>query len=424
MGHDLARGVVTSVIGAAIFHLLLGRGDRQWVRLVWLIPVLVMLWSLIDLSPNLIDATPRPTGVTIDCSEITLNVEEEATLTATVTPLDADQRVTWRSSASKIAQVSSDGVVLARAPGTATVIAETVEGGHKATCTVTVKQPLVQPTAVTLDRTAIELDVGSYTTLKATVEPSNASDQRVSWTSSAPHVAQVSSDGVVSAVSAGTARMTVTTIDGEKKAHCYVVVSQPPALFVPAIEAFDLSVWTHYGEDIVTCYLTLDEYPVDGVCSLEFKKRNETWAQACVSTWIEESCDGSFYFGLYSELTQGNTYDFRVRLEKAGEYYHSESTSIVVPINDIEAPTNIRVESVGSTSITLSWDSVPKATQYVVHWYTPDDNLGHFTSDTYYTLDGLQPNTEYEVCVEARYDPGEGIHIWRESDFLIIRTDP
>lgn len=85
------------------------------------------------------------TGVTLDKSELTLLVNEyfsgEYTLTATVTPDDADvNTVTWSSNNPAVAFVNGNGTITAIAPGTATITVTTLDGNKTATCMVTVRK--------------------------------------------------------------------------------------------------------------------------------------------------------------------------------------------------------------------------------------------------------------------------------------------
>jgi len=82
----------------------------------------------------------------------------------------------------------------------------------------------INVTGVTLNQTAISLNVGNTQTLTATVSPSDATDKTVTWSSSNTAVATVSS-GVVTAVAQGTAVITVTTADGGKTANCNITVT-------------------------------------------------------------------------------------------------------------------------------------------------------------------------------------------------------
>ena len=82
----------------------------------------------------------------------------------------------------------------------------------------------VPVTGVSLDQTAVTLVPGNTVQLKATVQPSDATNAAVTWSSNKTNVATVSSDGLVKAVAQGTADITVTTKDGDYRAVCTVTV--------------------------------------------------------------------------------------------------------------------------------------------------------------------------------------------------------
>jgi hypothetical protein len=81
--------------------------------------------------------------------------------------------------------------------------------------------------SVSLDKTELELSVGETASLTASIIPSNATNTSVTWSSSNTSVATVSSKGVVTGVSVGTATITVTTSDREKTTKCTVTVTKP-----------------------------------------------------------------------------------------------------------------------------------------------------------------------------------------------------
>ena len=173
------------------------------------------------------------TGVALDQAALTLYTNKNpgtATLTATVQPDNATVKdVTWKSSNTGVATVDSTGKVVAVSPGTATITAITSDGGKTAACTVTVEESSIPVTGVILDQTALTLYTSkspSTATLTATVQPGNATNKTVSWTSSAPGVATVDSGGKVTAVASGTATITVATQDGNHTAACTVTVEQ------------------------------------------------------------------------------------------------------------------------------------------------------------------------------------------------------
>lgn len=97
---------------------------------------------------------------------------------------------------------------------------------YGADVTITYTEASVAVTGVSLDKATDSVEIGSTTTLTATVTPSNATNKNVSWSTSSSSVATVSG-GVVTGVSAGTARITVTTADGGYTAYCDVTVTQP-----------------------------------------------------------------------------------------------------------------------------------------------------------------------------------------------------
>ncbi|MBQ4546680.1 MAG: InlB B-repeat-containing protein [Oscillospiraceae bacterium] len=78
-------------------------------------------------------------GVSLNYSAVDLDVEETVQLTATITPSNATNKsVTWSSSNTSVATVSSSGVVTAVYPGDAIITVTTKDGGYKDTCAVTV----------------------------------------------------------------------------------------------------------------------------------------------------------------------------------------------------------------------------------------------------------------------------------------------
>ncbi len=81
-----------------------------------------------------------PASVTLDVTEETLLPGQMLQLTATVEPADASQSVTWKSSKTSVATVSSKGKVTAKGSGTAKITATTKKGGKKASCTITVSK--------------------------------------------------------------------------------------------------------------------------------------------------------------------------------------------------------------------------------------------------------------------------------------------
>ncbi len=131
--------------------------------------------------------------------------------------------VTWVSSNASVATVDANGNLVGVSAGTTVITVTTDDGGHVAYCYVTVEATPV--TSVTIEEGSVSVSVGGGTSLTADYGGASAT---VSWSSSAPGVAAVDSNGNVTGVSAGTAVITVTVTDSlgnTKTANCVVTVT-------------------------------------------------------------------------------------------------------------------------------------------------------------------------------------------------------
>jgi hypothetical protein len=165
--------------------------------------------------------------VSLDTTSKTLNVGNSFTPKATVT--GSSFGVTWSSSNTKVAIVdSSTGKVTAKGTGTAKITATTEQSGVTATCTVTVKIPV---TEVKLDRGERSLMVGDTFKLKPTINPTEATDKSLKWSSSANTIASVDQNGNVTAKLAGKTIITAEAKDGfGAKKICTVYVDNPTTI--------------------------------------------------------------------------------------------------------------------------------------------------------------------------------------------------
>ena len=170
--------------------------------------------------------TVSVTGVSLNKTSLSLVEGGSESLTATVSPDNATNKaVSWKSSDTGVATVDGSGKVTAVKAGSTTITVTTTDGGKTATCSVTVTSKTVSVTGVKLDNGKLELKAGETAQLTATVEPSDASDKSLEWTSSDAKVATVDASGKVTAVGVGSATITVKTKDGGKTATCAVTVA-------------------------------------------------------------------------------------------------------------------------------------------------------------------------------------------------------
>lgn len=187
----------------------------------------------------------NPNNTVIDKAEVALTgltVTGEATVSSDgntaqygviYSPSNTTQRVvTWSvESGTAYASIDQNGLltVKAGASGSAVKIRATSRDNTavyaEKSLTVTYKAAAVAVTGVTLGRTALSLAVGETETLVATVAPERATDRTVLWSSSATDVATVDQTGKVTAVSAGSAVISVRTNDGGYTATCALTVA-------------------------------------------------------------------------------------------------------------------------------------------------------------------------------------------------------
>ena len=200
----------------------------------------------------------------------TMKVGEIITLSVTTTPAATSYvpEINWSSDAPDIVSVDETGTMEALSAGTAVVTATC--GTMTASVTITVSA--VQPTGVTLDITTATLYEGEALQLTATVQPANATDKTITWTSDAPAYASVDQNGLVTAIKARSTRVNIeANTSNNYYARCRVTVMsltgislnetnamleldetlQLTASFTPA-EAQPHVVWTSADESVVT----------------------------------------------------------------------------------------------------------------------------------------------------------------------------
>ena len=139
------------------------------------------------------------------------------------------KKIVWKSSNPSVVQVkpSKSGKTCklkALKTGKAKIICYPKgKKGKKLTCTITVKKKVPKIKSLTFSEKTIEVYVGDKVQNRLTVKPAGAKKSKVKYTSSNKSVAKVNSKGVVTALKAGTAKITVKSTDGSKVKKTYKV---------------------------------------------------------------------------------------------------------------------------------------------------------------------------------------------------------
>ncbi len=151
-------------------------------------------------------------SISLNTSSKTLIEEDKFSLVVTYVPQDATNKsVTWSSSDTSVATVDSNGKVTAKKKGSATITASTYNN-KTASVKITVNKKTVDVTSVKINSNVYSVYEGDNITLSATVTPDNATNKKVTWSSSNTGVAVVDSNGVVSAIKSGSAKITVKSV--------------------------------------------------------------------------------------------------------------------------------------------------------------------------------------------------------------------
>ena len=236
-----------------------------------------------------------------------------------------------------------------------TFTVKTEDGGHEASCTIKIVKTgeEVAVTGVSLDKSTLKLNKGARGKLTATVEPTNATNPAVSWSSSKPEVATVDGEGNVSAVGGGTATITVTTVEGGFTATCEVTVNVPVNGVSLDKEKAEMPVSG-------TLQLTATVLPEDA------SNKNVKWISTNTSVATVDPT------GLVTAIAKGNA-TIIVETEDGKRTDKCEVT-VSVPVESVSVNPATAELIVGRT-LTLEAKVLPKEANQGVVWSSTDDKV-------------------------------------------------
>ena len=184
----------------------------------------------------------RVAAVRISPETLVVEKGRPVSLTATVVPETAtNKNVTWRTSNSYVASVSSQGVVNGLAQGHTVVSVRSDDGGFVAECSVDVVDYEIRVNGISLNHTTTDVNVDGTRYLVASISPANATNKRVRWVTSNWEIASVSQNGIVVGVRKGRAIISAITEDGGFVAECLVSVNEGWLDFIEGCSALNSS---------------------------------------------------------------------------------------------------------------------------------------------------------------------------------------
>ncbi|MEK5417431.1 Ig-like domain-containing protein [Paenibacillus sp. FSL L8-0708] len=341
--------------------------------------------------PPVVDVT----GVKLDQETLDLTAgEADGLLKATIEPANAtDKDVIWSSSDETVATVVN-GVVTPVGEGTAVITVTTKDGSFTATTTVSVSAPIppvVDVTGVKLDQETLDLTAGEADgILKATIEPANATDKDVIWSSSDETVATVV-NGVVTPVGEGTAVITVTTKDGSFTATTTVNVAapKPPDVIVTGVTLDQTELNLTVGEGEGTLQAT--------VAPANATNKGMIWSSS-------DETVAKVVYGVVTPIGEGTA--IITVTTKDGSYTASTTVTVKAPVKPVTAPgipTSVTATAENGQAIITFIppvnDGGSEITGYIV-----TANPGGLTvtgTGSPLTISGLTNGTSYTFTVQA-----------------------
>ena len=175
---------------------------------------------------EVIALSKKLTGISLNKTELTMELDAEETLTVNFNPEYAENKnIKWSSSNTKIAKVSN-GKITPVKPGKVEIKAVSEDGNYEAVCQVTVLSPPIE--SIKFAQTKQSVALGSTITLKTVSTPTDTAINNPIWTSSDETVATVK-DGVLTALKLGTTIITISNEDGSIKAETTITVVEKVA---------------------------------------------------------------------------------------------------------------------------------------------------------------------------------------------------
>lgn len=330
------------------------------------------------------------TGITVAPKTANVEVDGTTKLTTVISPADASiQNLEWISSDEAIAVVEG-GVVTGITEGNVTITVTSLDNPEAMdTCEINVipAAPEAIPVAgVVLVPNEQVVEIGKTYTLEEVIVPKDATNKNVNWKSSREDVASVS-NGVVTAHKAGSAIITVTTVDGSLTASCTITV---PKMKYNVILNAD-----------------------GGMVSPQNKIVEEGSAYGPLPTPTKA---GYTFLGWYNGNTQ----------VKATDICNSHMTLTAKWDKIVNKPgkvTGVKASKNKTNSIQISWNKAENADSYIVSRYDSSKKKWSdvkTTSSTSYTDKKTKAGTEYKYRVAASNKAGKGSY----SSTITTATKP
>ena len=373
----------------------------------------------------------HPTSMSIP-STLNVDVGDTTQIETEFTPSNTTRQTCyWSSSSTSVATVDAFGNVKGVKAGTATITATSVDEEISRTCTVTVNN--VSVTGVTLNKHQLTMDTNSEDSLSATVSPNNATNKKVTYSSSNENIVVVDDSGnLLTGDTEGNAIITVTTDEGGFTDTCEVTVGTPSTISPTSItissdgnelnvgnsmqftatvlpnNATDKSVtWSSSNTEVATINQSgLLTGLKDGTTTVTATTNTGGLTHSKTIT-VHKVLSSISIDGQTTEFTVGNTFDFGGTVTA---HYNDSSTSDVTSSATFSG---YDMNTAGEQTVTVSYGG--KSAQYTI---TVSEATSYTVSSTPLTSSNIKNN-----MLVAWGTSNTNLAYTIESDWVKLTTD-
>lgn len=319
----------------------------------------------------------------VELNESSLILEKGTSfeLIATIYPKNAtESNIHWYSKDDKVATVSPTGTVVAISEGSTTIVVQCQD--CCSSCLVTVVPPNIPVNSIKLNHSELSLEINQKTLLVASVLPNNASDKKVSWSSTNNSIVSVSDDGLVTAHSVGLATIIATC--GGFTASCAIQVIEP---YIPVasikmnVSSLSLIVDQTYMLSVVVFPDNASEH------TIHWQSSNDEIASVDASGLVSAKSVGKATIS-----ADCNNLSAVCEVEVSGIQITHEYVDLGLPSGLLWATSNIGANAPEEYGDYFAWGETKPKDDYTWSNYTYNK----------YDVDYLQYMKKY--CIEVEYD--------------------
>ena len=337
-------------------------------------------------------------AITLTTPTLSMYKDAVAELFCTVTPVNATNKVVdWKSSNTDVMKVDSKGTVYAVGTGSATVTATTQDESKTASCVITVSELTVNIPVdeIVLEPSQLALNVGETKIIAATIKPTAATNQQITWSTSDARVVSIGSDGTATALSGGSAEI-IAESDSQKATTVVTVFAPPASPVVVETQSVVLTPSSITLDQGGTAMLSFNVQPQGATNkAVAFTTSNPAVATVDSDGLVVGISTGS---AVITIKTQGGSHTATCNITIRA------AVTLPVPVSGVHLNLTSSVLKVGEKIIINTEISPPNAQDQSLTWFVDKPDILSVTSNG--TLTALSPGIAV-ITVKSNADPSK-----------------